>query len=618
MNKLNTFCNTLLHYKRRETVEVKVGDIPLGNKNEIRVQSMTSADTLDTNACVEQSVKMIQAGAKYIRITAQSPKHAENLKNIKQQLVTKGYTNPVVADIHFNPEAAMIAAKYVDKVRINPGNFVDRRAVFKTLEYTNQEYAEELLKIEEKLIPLLTICKEKNTALRIGTNHGSLSDRIMSRYGNTPEGMCEATLEFLRVCVKQDFLNVVISIKSSNTPIMVKTVRLLVKKMNEENMNFPFHLGVTEAGEGEDGRIKSICGISSLLLDGIGDTVRISLTEDPENEPPVAYAMLNNIVKKEIVNCIHSVNDKVYDLTKFEKRKINNHSNEFKNPIVVSSADTINEINKSDFKADYYYTSNIDLICNEHAQKFIIEYDKWKENKYANSFPIISINELEIINSIKDRLVFIKVDENTYNEDLLKHLSTQTNSVFVLESDTNVPFYFFRAFAYKLMEYSNVSPIVHKQKSKVKTEEEFMIVSSNNYGALFIDNLSNGIWLDNTSIKNNIKISTSFSILQACSARISKAEFVSCPSCGRTLYNIQDTIKKIKQNFSHLTGIKIGVMGCIVNGPGEMGDVDYGYVGTVPGKIALYKGQTMVKKNVLEEDAVDELKKIMKNDGIDI
>ncbi|WP_372752271.1 (E)-4-hydroxy-3-methylbut-2-enyl-diphosphate synthase [Labilibaculum sp.] len=636
------FCNDLFNYSRRHSSESKIGTTPLGGSNPIRIQSMTNTDTNNIEASVEQSIRMIESGAEYVRLTTQGTKEAENLKFIKEELVKRGYHTPLVADIHFNPAAALIAAKYADKVRINPGNYADKRADFTNTNYSETKYQEDLEKIKSKFIPLLRICKEHNTAIRIGTNHGSLSDRIMSRYGDTPRGMVEATLEFLRICQEENFPNVAISIKSSNTVMMVKTVRLLVREMEKESMHYPLHLGVTEAGEGEDGRIKSAVGTGALLNDGIGDTVRISLTEDPEVESPVGKKLVDYIAQKTGHNIIKPVDADV-DLFDFYKRSTHLVGNigSTKVPVVVTDAshekyittdlpeaagfqlnpETL-EWKKGKLASDYLFVNGFDPVFADYPRELgiIVDHEYWEmANNFAeNTYPLFQAKKFIAINlyAFQSDIFFIECSYSDLTDDFLQQIAKNKKVILVSSSNHQNAFAEQRAFAFRLIQANCKAPVIFKRNFTESNLENIHIKASADLGSHFFDGLGNGIWLDNDGELTHEEInSTSFGILQAARVRTTKTEFVSCPGCGRTLFQLQDVVAEVKKQFSHLTHLKIGVMGCIVNGPGEMGDVDYGYVGAGPGKVSLYKNREVIKKNIPSENAIHELTEIIKGNG---
>lgn len=562
------------------TKEVHIGSVPMGFKNPIRIQSMTSTNTMDTDATVAQSIRMIKAGCEYVRITAPGVKEAENLANIKKELRKKGYHTPLIADIHYQPKAAEIAARIVEKIRINPGNYVDRKRG--KVKFTESEYQAELEKIKDKIKPLVSICKEHGTAMRIGSNHGSISERILLKYGNTPAGMVESALEFVRICEELDYTNLVLSMKASNVKIMVQANRLLVKKMMEEGMNYPIHLGVTEAGDAEDGRIKSAAGIGPLLMDGIGDTIRVSLTEDPEFEIPVAQ----NIVQSSgfwVLGSGIKVEGLEFDPFKYSRRESGKH----------------------------------DLIGNGQPPVVIFEkkdYDKDKINEsFAPDYLFTPDGEFKTKegSAIECKIKYFNVDQLNPIE-----LENNNDPVWVLESDQETPIQKSREAIFHLINNKSKSPIILKRVYNGLSKENFLIKAAADCSTLLIDGLIDGIWLENDTIDQKDICEIAFGILQATGARISKAEFIACPSCGRTQFRIQDALQQIKKRTDHLKGIKIGVMGCCVNGPGEMADADYGYVGAGKAKITLYKSNRIVKQGIDENEAVDELIKLIKKDGM--
>ncbi|MDR1609934.1 MAG: (E)-4-hydroxy-3-methylbut-2-enyl-diphosphate synthase [Candidatus Symbiothrix sp.] len=587
-------------YKRRKSSEVFIGNTPLGGDNPVRVQSMTNTSTMNTEASIAQCIRIIKAGGEYIRLTAQGVREAENLRNIKEGLRKQGYQTPLVADIHFNPNAAYTAAGIVEKVRINPGNFIDSAKKFQKQEYSEEEYRREIEKIRARFVPFLEICKTHQTAIRIGVNHGSLSDRIMSRYGDTPEGMVESCLEFLRICVEVDFRNVVISIKASNTYVMVTTVRLLVARMDEEGMNFPLHLGVTEAGDGEDGRIKSAAGIGTLLLEGIGDTIRVSLSEDPEAEIPVAKALADYVTSYEQ----SGQKEYHFDLS----RSINRNGNI---PTVIADySHTIDGTVSPDLIPDFIYLGKNAGFPKQENRKIITDYEVFSYGE--NEFPLFTAKDKTAWQKSELPLQFLLLKCSELNDDWIKHLIQKPQTVLILSSaGSNV--FEQKAFVYQLMREGTENPIILQRTYREANLELFQIKSATDCGAFFLDNLVDGIFLQNeTDSIPPVDINAcSFGILQATGRRISKTEYISCPSCGRTLFDLQTTLKKIKAATSHLKGLKIGVMGCIVNGPGEMADADYGYVGAGAGRVSLYKGKECVKKNIPEENAVEELLRLI-------
>lgn len=633
MNSLEHYCEDYLNRKRFKTLIVPVGDVNFGGENPVRVQSMTTTDTMDTEGSVNQSIRMIDAGCELVRLTAPSKKEAENLGVIKNLLVEKGYTTPLVADIHFTPNAAEIAAKLVEKVRVNPGNYADKKK-FEEIEYTDESYREELLRIEEKFTPLVLLCKEHGTAMRIGTNHGSLSDRILSRYGDTPEGMVESAMEFLRICVKHDYHAIVLSMKASNTLVMVQAYRLLVATMRKNGMNYPLHLGVTEAGDGEDGRIKSAIGIGALLEDGIGDTIRVSLTEDPEAEIPVAQKLLEKYNSTDNNLLLSSTSKLSYDPFSYERResrpvsKVGGHQV----PIVFADLSHVSTIKHSHFFGfGYQYSVPLDkwnitdaaadavYIGDQHLDfevpgtvMIICTYQNWKNNYSHKSgyYPLLRKNAIA---QIEDPTlpIFILHEAEDFE---LNYLSQFDNAVIVLESKYSNKTQLYRNVQLILAEKELHHPIILCSEITHSDPERFQLWTSSDLGSSFIDGFGDGVWLKGNTSTQLIN-STSFGILQATRTRISKTEYISCPSCGRTLFDLQETTAKIREKTSHLKGVKIGIMGCIVNGPGEMADADYGYVGTRPGKIHLYKEKEVVRKNVDESEAVDALIELIKEHG---
>ena len=593
---------------RRKTVNVQVGDMIIGSDYPIRTQSMTTVSTLDTDASVDQAIRIINAGGEIVRFTAPNIKEAENLENIKSILRKKGYDTPLVADIHFTPNAAITAAKIVEKVRINPGNYVDRKK-FEIKEYDDQTYNNELLKIEERFVPLIDVCKKYNTAMRIGTNHGSLSDRIMNRFGDTPFGMVESALEFLRICKKYHFNQVVLSMKSSNPLVMIHAYRLLVQKMDEEDMHFPLHLGVTEAGDGIDGRIKSSLGIGSLLSDGIGDTIRVSLTEEPELEIPAAMKIINKIKTLQHHQPIN-VDDQRFST--YYKRATSNVLNIGGDnvPIIVSASNISFENNGS----DYVYVDNLDNYNEEQA--CIIPSDLWCKHQKNNSFPYFaSLKEYRQSEIKSDVVNFISLNKKTITNSIMGSMSS--NVVFVFEFDEHESTNFRDIFNF-FEEQKITNPVLFKKYYKEKDFEKLCIDASIDFGVFLLEGLGNGLWLHSDIYQDRIN-ELSFSILQNTRTRIFKTDYISCPSCGRTKFDLQETTASVKEKTNHLKQLKIAVMGCIVNGPGEMADADYGYVGSGKGVISLYKGKDLIKRNIASKDAVDELVDLIKtnNDWIE-
>lgn len=604
------------NYKRRVSTEVHIGDTPLGANHPIRIQSMTNTNTNDTDSSSQQVIRIIQAGADYVRLTAQGVREADNLKNIHESIRQSGYTTPLIADIHFNPRAAEAAARNVEKVRINPGNFVDKIKTFATFDYTDQEYAQEIEKIRTKLIPLLDICKEHKTALRLGINHGSLSDRIMSRYGDTPQGMVESCMEFLRICIDQDFHDIVISIKASNTVVMTKTVRLLVDAMDKEGLYFPLHLGVTEAGDGEDGRIKSAVGIGALLSDGIGDTIRVSLSEDPEVEVPVAKKLRDYILTRENHPKIDAQLNSDFSPFSTERRKtfaVHNIGGD-QSPIVISNRIHGDFTFDTHFLPDYIYVGNDLPKQAPRAIPIIIDYEGWENEK--NTYPLFTKDNWQKIKDNVSTLKFIKLSYPDLNSEIISLLQSDQTLVIILTSNHINGVGEQRAFIHTLMNNDCLNPIVLERIYQENEVEDIQIKAGADYGTLLLDGFGNGVEIVNNGAIPQKKIDNySFGILQAARVRTSKTEYISCPSCGRTLFDLQTTIARVKTSTAHLKHLKIGIMGCIVNGPGEMADADYGYVGAEKGKITLYKKQECIEKNIPSDEAVDRLVQLIKDNG---
>lgn len=611
----------LFNYRRRSSSPVQVGDLQLGGDAPIRIQSMTTTNTNDTEACVEQAEKIIKAGGELVRLTTQGRREAENLKNINAQLRADGFNTPLVADVHFNANVADVAALYAEKVRVNPGNYVDPARVFKKIEYTDAEYADELKKLEDRFVPFLNICKEHHTAVRIGVNHGSLSDRIMSRYGDTPEGIVESCMEFLRICKKEQFDNVVISIKASNTVIMVRTVRLLVDEMDRNDMHYPLHLGVTEAGEGEDGRIKSAVGIGALLADGIGDTVRVSLSEEPEAEIPVARHLVDYITKHEGHLMVPATASPDFDWLRPERRKTRaaggiGGSNV---PVVIASLPNGQTAIDAEFGADttpdYIYCGSSLPANRKEGQKYIVDFNAYTGAK--DTYPIFPYNATPFISSVKADVKFLVLQLGAPSEEYLACLKAHPEVVVIAVSNQQNKLGEQRALTHELWTNGLFNPVVFAQMYRHSAQEkaDFQLEAAADMGALMIDGLCDGIWLMNDGDINVRDVAdTSFAILQAARLRTSKTEYISCPGCGRTLYDLRSTIAKIKAATAHMKGLKIGIMGCIVNGPGEMADADYGYVGAGPGKISLYKQKMCVEKAIPESEAVEHLLRFIEED----
>jgi len=649
------YCNSKTEYSRFFTREVQIGDIPMGGNNPIRIQSMTTVDTMDTMGSVEQTIKMVDAGCEYVRITAPSIKEAENLANIKKELRARGYTVPLVADIHFTPNAAEVAARIVEKVRVNPGNYADKKK-FDQIDYTDAAYQAELDRIYKKFAPLVNICKEYGTAMRIGTNHGSLSDRIMSRYGDTPEGMVESALEFIRICEDLNYYNLCVSMKSSNPQVMVQAYRLLVEKMVAENMNYPLHLGVTEAGDGEDGRIKSAVGIGTLLEDGLGDTVRVSLTEEPEKEAPVAIALVNRYSKR-VQDLLETPKREVIQLaperatSPYESDEVNafiggslvpriivDISNQnLKDPFILSDVGykydaLLDKYHMGDQSVDFVFLGDsLPSFSMPGNLKQLYNYKTWLglANK-TNIHPIYTLQEYNAAETKDAAMNLIYVSNDQLESEDFAALQINKTTVFILETDHLHGMADQRQFFTNFQEIGIHAPVIIKRSypasefsgpiGDIMNPEEpiskIQLYAATDFGALLIDGLGSGIWLDSPATPTDKIASVSFGILQATRSRISKTEYISCPSCGRTLFDLQETTQMIRSRTNHLKGLKIGIMGCIVNGPGEMADADYGYVGAGPDKITLYRGKEVVKRNVSSAKALDELIEIIKSDGL--
>ena len=682
------YCNSLDTFSRFLTREVTIGHIPMGANNPIRIQSMTTTDTMDTIGTVEQTIRMVDAGCEYVRITAPSVKEAKNLALIKKELIARGYNVPLIADIHFTPNAAEEAARIVEKVRINPGNYADKKR-FENFEYTTTEYNAELERIYKKFSPLVKVCKEYGTAMRIGTNHGSLSDRIMSHYGDTPQGMVESAMEFMRMCEDLNYYNLVISMKSSNPQVMVQAYRLLVETMVKEGMNYPLHLGVTEAGDGEDGRIKSAVGIGALLEDGLGDTIRVSLTEDPEFEAPVAISLADRYKDRELSVISYQLSDITkelsvdsyqlsdnrkelsvdsYQLSDKKKQQTTDnrqqttgthnpyeyqrrHTSELntfigghqvprviidisrknlKDPSILADvgylySSLLDKYNMAEQSTDFVYLADeLPSFSFPGNLKQLYNYSTWKllVDK-SNCHPFYSLEEFISSKDHDPALNLVSISNQDVDSELFKELPIDNTLVFVLETHAICGLQDQRNVFFKLMNMGLEIPVIIKRKYSLKDQNatilpkdtDFQLYAATDLGGLLLDGFGDGVWADASEISAKIILSTSFGILQATRSRISKTEYISCPSCGRTLFDLQITTQMIRSRTDHLKGLKIGIMGCIVNGPGEMADADYGYVGTGPGKITLYRGKEVVKKNVNTENALDELIGIIRGDG---
>ncbi|MCE2616255.1 4-hydroxy-3-methylbut-2-en-1-yl diphosphate synthase [Phocaeicola oris] len=608
----------LFNYSRRESSVVNVGATPLGGENPIRIQSMTNTSTMDTERSVAQSIRIIKEGGEYVRLTTQGVPEAKNLANINAGIRQAGYDTPLVADVHFNANVADVAAIYAEAVRINPGNYVDPGRTFKQLEYTDEEYAKEIEKIRARLIPFINICKENHTAVRIGVNHGSLSDRIMSRYGNTQAGMVESCMEFLRVFVEQHFTDVVISIKASNTIIMVKTVRLLVDRMEKEGMNFPLHLGVTEAGGGEDGRIKSAIGIGALLADGLGDTIRVSLSEAPEAEIPVAMKLRDYMLEREGHPYIPGKEAAVFNYLDPSRREtVAVHNIGGNNVPVVISARMTGDKKEMDqrFKPDYiYYGSELPTDRDESVPA-IVDANHWVPDE-KNCFPAFNNEHLFELHYCSADMKFLFLPFLGFSDEALAALRHHPEVVVIAQSNHQNRLGEFRALVHELMNEGLKNPVVFFQHYKEEQLEDLQIKSAADMGALMVDGVCDGVFLFNQgNIASGVVDETAFSILQGGRLRMSKTEYISCPGCGRTLYDLEETIQRIQMATSTLKGLKIGIMGCIVNGPGEMADADYGYVGAARGKVSLYKKKVCVEKNIPQEKAVERLIQLIKDSG---
>ena len=637
MKNSGIYCDSLTAYQRYKSREVKIGSIGIGGNNPIRLQSMTTTNTLDTEATVAQSIRMIKAGCELVRITAPGKREAQNLQNIKDALAKKGYNVPLVADIHFTPVAAEIAARIVAKVRVNPGNYADKKK-FEEIEYTDNSYQEELNRIKKRFTPLVNICKQEGTAMRIGTNHGSLSDRILSRYGDTPLGMVESAMEFLRICKSLDYHKIVISMKSSNPQIMVQAYRMLISKMEKEGMNYPLHLGVTEAGEGEDGRIKSAVGIGTLLEDGIGDTVRVSLTEEPEFEIPVAKTLVNRYEERLPHSSIAGIEKNPINPFEYEKRS----SREILNigggnvPVVLADFSKKNKINPaglfaagynysvpfdkwniSDTACDYIYAgNNLINFAIPGTLGIIYNHKTWSNQQEERCYPLMNV-ETYLGKAKKSNILnLVSLCFTELSSKLISRLLSDKTAVLLIETKNTHGMAEHRRLFIELLNSScDVPVIIHRSYNNL-TEEELQIRSSTDLGALFVDGLGDGVFIAAKKCGSmQMLIQTSFGILQATRTRTSKTEYISCPSCGRTLFDLQETTAKIRSKTNHLKGLKIGIMGCIVNGPGEMADADYGYVGTGIGKITLYKEKDIVRRNIASEEAVDALIDLIKING---
>lgn len=611
------YCKDLFAYHRRKSVEVAVGNTPLGGTNPIRIQSMTTTNTLDTEATVAQCIRIFEAGGNYVRITAQGIQEAENLANIRKSLTEKGFTFPLVADIHFNPKAAEVAARYVEKVRINPGNFAERRPEGET--YTDAELAEGHARVEDAVKSFIAICKANNTAVRIGVNHGSLSERMVSRFGDTPAGMVESALEFLRIFKAENFHNLAISMKSSNTRVMVQSVRLLVARMEEEGLHYPLHLGVTEAGNSREGRIKSAVGIGALLADGIGDTIRVSLTEEPEFEIPVARKLVAHFEKREAPANLSIPKSVTIDPYSYARSTSTNFGWIGGNtpPVVVVDLMTaenpeatildLNEVLAGAPLPDLFLCS--ESVSSEilNASRIVVPLEKATDQELA------LLNPKTIGTHTGQAL--LEIDHTALTDAIVNQVKGNSSLVLVLNANSTNPVAEFRSMAFRLREAGAINPTILKNTYLSDNIETVQLQAAADFGTLLLDGIGDGIFLNAPNIPFEEAITTAFDILQAARVRTTKTEYISCPGCGRTLYNLQQTAGLIKARTCHLKGLKIGIMGCIVNGPGEMADADYGYVGAGPGKINLYKRKELIKKNIPQSDALEELIDLIKENG---
>ena len=612
----------------------------MGAHHPIRVQSMTTIDTMDTIGSVEQTIRMVHAGCEYVRITAPSIKEAQNLDEIKKELRKRGYNVPLIADIHFTPNAAELAARIVEKVRVNPGNYADKKR-FETIDYTEGTYQAELDRIRKKFTPLVKICKEYGTAMRIGTNHGSLSDRILSRYGDTPLGMVESALEFLRICENESYFNIVLSMKSSNPQVMVQAYRLLVQKIDEEGFKpYPLHLGVTEAGDGEDGRIKSSVGIGTLLEDGLGDTIRVSLTEEPEAEVPVAYSLAKRYDNRSAHESIPSIDH--YPITPFEynrrnSRTVNNIGGSHHVPRVMADLSLRDKITPASFfSLGYHYSVPLDkwnisdmacdyIFLGDHVADFeipgtlglVYNYKTWLQLKNRDRvYPFLKVDKYLEGLALSGSINFIYALLKDISDDLIQKLNSDPTSVLVIDTYNQHGLAEQRRLFVELMIKNCDVPVIIGRAYGNLTPEQLQLYAATDLGGLLVDGLGDGVFIAAENCgPDKLVNETAFNILQATRTRISKTEYISCPSCGRTLFDLQETTAKIRTRTSHLKGLKIGIMGCIVNGPGEMADADYGYVGSGPGRITLYKGKEVVRRNIPTAQAVDELIALIQEGG---
>lgn len=637
--QIRQYCNSLVRYSRRKTREVNIGGVPMGADNPIRIQSMTTIDTMDTKGSVEQTIRMVEAGCEYVRITAPSMKEAQNLAEIRKELRARGYTVPLIADIHFTPNAAELAARLVEKVRVNPGNYADKKK-FEEIDYTDSGYEAELDRIRQKFTPLVKICKEYGTAMRIGTNHGSLSDRIMSRYGDTPLGMVESALEFLRICNDLNYHEIVLSMKASNPQVMIQAYRLLVQKLDEEGFQpYPLHLGVTEAGDGEDGRIKSSVGIGTLLEDGLGDTIRVSLTEEPEAEVPVCIELADRYKERLPHDPIPEI--KHYPINPFEysrraTREVVNIGGHQVPRVIADFSSKEKITHASLYGLGYHYSVPLDkwnitdvacdyIFLGDRSLDFeipgtlglIYNHQQWLQHRsQSRSYPFIRASEYVKGAEVSDKLNFIYACLKDISPSLIGKLRSDATAVLLIDTYNKHGYAEQRRLFVELMEQGCNVPVVIGRAYRDLTPERLQLYSATDIGGLLMDGLGDGTFIaaENCGPDKTVN-ETAFNILQATRTRISKTEYISCPSCGRTLFDLQETTAKIRSRTNHLKGIKIAIMGCIVNGPGEMADADYGYVGSGPGRITLYRSKDVVKRNVPAAQAVDALIGLIQEDG---
>ncbi len=622
------FSPYIFESRRLSTNTVKVADLLMGNNKPVRVQSMANTSTSNVDASVNQAIEIIKAGGELVRFTVINKQDAESLRLIKEELVRRNYHTPIVADIHFNAKLADIVAQYVDKVRINPGNYLERRATFDEVNFTDEEYNAELEKLDIRLSNFLNICKQNNTAIRIGTNHGSLSDRIMTRYGDTSDGMVEATMEFLRICKKEKFDNVVVSLKSSNTRVMVQAYRLLALQMLNEQMSYNIHLGVTEAGNGEDGIIKSAAGIGTLMNDGLGDTIRVSLTEHPANEIPVAQALAKHFETLNKVKVNYNQQPE-YNPYSFTQRQTHNVLNKTV-PIVVADLSHANKINQQTLEQlDFKFDTEIKkgqlspdyIYLGEHTTTFklpqttnlITDSKVWNAN--SKEFPLFSFNEYMNTTSKSEIQNWVTIEYSQLTNEAIEQIKNDTTLVLVATSSHDNPTAEIRMLINKLMLNNCKQPVIIKHSYNEAKLSDFQIKSSADNAIFFIDGLAQGLWISNSATQNLSELTTTaFTILQATRSRTTKTEYIACPGCGRTLFELEKTLAEVKKHTKHLSNYKIAVMGCLVNGPGEMADADYGYVGAGTGKVALYRGKEVVKRNISDKDAVQELLNLIAQD----